>query len=325
MRSIGVFVSTFMDSRLDDDGRMRSSFNIAGPETYRLSSSQNPFGNGMNLQNVPTGDRKKLPVTLPNIRKVFIPPPTHTHFDIDLDRADLQVVVWEADDADLKRQLHLGVDLHIMNGILLAGKEPPDEAELIESHPNYNEHKARYKVERQLAKNFVHGTNYGGGHVTMATVCGISASLCKRLQQRWFSLHPGIKTWHDRTLMQLQTRRYVLNAFGYRRYYLGRIDTILPEALAWIPQSTVAIATARMQTNIELTIPEVYTTLQVHDSLAGHDPTALESYILPRIQAATRIVIPYADPLIIPTGIKTSTKSWGDCKERSWPAAVLTG
>lgn len=323
LRSIGVFVSTFLSSQLDFDGRMRCSFNVAGPETYRLSSSQNPFGSGMNLQNIPSGDRKKLIVKMPNVRKTFIPDSGYTIFDIDLDRADLQVVVWEANDADLQRQLRRGVDLHIMNGILLAGKEPPPEDELIEGHPNYPEHKSRYKTERQLAKNFVHGTNYGGKEKTMAAVCGITVALCASLQKRWFGIHPGIKRWHERVERDLQTKRYVTNAFGYRRYYFDRVDSILPEALAWIPQSTVANVTARMQTNIEFNLPEVQLLIQVHDSLVGQYITRNESRILAPLRQNCLIEIPYPDPLIIPVGLKTSTKSWGDCTETKWPDAAL--
>jgi DNA polymerase-1 len=260
---------------------------------------------------------------MPNIRATFIPDTGKIIFDIDLDRADLQVVVWEADDADLKRQLRLGVDLHIMNGILLAGKEPPSEEELIEDHPNYPEHKARYKTERQLAKNFVHGTNYGGKEKTMAAVCGINVADCARLQKRWFDLHPGIKRWHDRIERELQTRRYITNPFGYRRYYFDRIDGVLPEALAWIPQSTVANVTARMQHNIERADIGVDILIQVHDSLVGQYSAASESWILPSLHKACLIEIPYREPLVIPVGLKTSNKSWGDCREKAWPAADL--
>jgi len=55
-RSIGVFLSTFVKAPLDTDGRMRCSYNIAGTETYRWSSSSDAFGTGMNLQNVPKGN-----------------------------------------------------------------------------------------------------------------------------------------------------------------------------------------------------------------------------------------------------------------------------
>lgn len=56
LRSLGVFYSTFALAKLDYDRRMRSDYNIAGTETFRLASRQNPFGSGMNLQNVPKGD-----------------------------------------------------------------------------------------------------------------------------------------------------------------------------------------------------------------------------------------------------------------------------
>lgn len=56
LRSLGVFRSTFLEAPVDHDQRMRCSFNIAGTETYRFSSSENAFGSGMNLQNIPKGD-----------------------------------------------------------------------------------------------------------------------------------------------------------------------------------------------------------------------------------------------------------------------------
>ena len=55
-RSMGVFLSTFCLMPLDEDGRMRCSFNVCGTETFRFSSSTNAFGNGGNLQNIPKGE-----------------------------------------------------------------------------------------------------------------------------------------------------------------------------------------------------------------------------------------------------------------------------
>ena len=48
-RSIGIFVRTFLSAKVDEDGRMRTSYNVAGTKTYRLASRKNAFGNGMNL------------------------------------------------------------------------------------------------------------------------------------------------------------------------------------------------------------------------------------------------------------------------------------
>jgi hypothetical protein len=44
-------------------------------------------------------------IDLPNVRKLFIPDPGKMIFDADLSGADLYVVVWEADDAGLKKAL----------------------------------------------------------------------------------------------------------------------------------------------------------------------------------------------------------------------------
>lgn len=55
LRSIGVFKSTFVDSNIDADNRVRCNFNLAGTETFRFSSSKSPFGTGLNLQTIPEG------------------------------------------------------------------------------------------------------------------------------------------------------------------------------------------------------------------------------------------------------------------------------
>lgn len=56
VRSVGVFITHFIRAPLDPDRRMRCSFNPAGTETFRWSSSKNAFGRGANLQNLSKGD-----------------------------------------------------------------------------------------------------------------------------------------------------------------------------------------------------------------------------------------------------------------------------
>jgi DNA polymerase I-like protein with 3'-5' exonuclease and polymerase domains/uracil-DNA glycosylase len=312
-RSLGVFLSTFVLAPLDFDERMRCSYNICGTETYRFNSSANAFDSGTNLQNVPKGSEEDG-LTLPNVRKLFIPDNGFTFFDMDLDRADMQVVVWEANDPELKAALTKGVDMHLLNAITLAGKELPDMDWLVEGHPDYDRIRSSYKKERQLAKSFIHGTNYGGGPRTMAVAAGITTAQAERFQKMYFGKYPGIKDWHNRTEELLRTKRYVSNKFGYRRYYFDRVDGLLPEALAWVPQSTVGCYINRVWMNIFENIPEVMVLLQVHDSLAGQMPTYKKDVLIERMKVeARKVIIPYDEPLIIPVGIKTSPVSWGDC------------
>jgi len=215
---------------------------------------------------------------------------------------------------ELKAALKLGVDMHLLNAYTLAQRSLPDLAELVETHPKYLEHRIPFKKERQLAKSFIHGTNYGGGARTMAAAAGVSVHQADRFQHIYFSRYPGLRDWHHRVEDQLRRRRYVENAFGYRRYYFDRVDGLLPEALAWIPQSTVANVIDRAWVNIYEQAPEIQVLLQVHDSLAGQFPTVLKEPCLRRMQELSQIVVPYPDPLIIPVGIKCSNVSWGDCE-----------
>lgn len=156
-------------------------------------------------------------------------------------------------------------------------------------------------------------TNYGGGANTMAKTCGITVHQADQMRKRWFAAHPGIERWHRRTEGYLHSRRFVENRFGYRRYYFDRIEGLLPEALAWVPQSTVACVINRAYVNIHEQEPIIQILLQVHDSLAGQYPIHLRDHCLRRMRELARVVVPYEDPLVIPVGIKTSTVSWGDC------------
>jgi len=315
-RSLGVFLSTFVLAPLDVDGRMRCSYNVAGTETYRLASSENAFGSGTNLQNVPKGTKAKDPdeLTLPNVRSLFIPDEGFEFFDMDLDRADLQVVVWEAEDSDLKEVLRKGIDMHLFNACDIFGIKGIPPEELIESHPNYSERRASItEVRRQLAKAGCHAVNYFCQARTLATHLGGSVHEAQHFIDSWLGAHPGIKQWHTRTENQLRKHRFVENKFGYRRYYFDRVEGLLPEALAWTPQSTVACVINRAWVNIDEQLPECQVLLQVHDSLAGQYPVHKRDMVLARMKELSTITIPYDDPLVIPVGIKTSTRSWGHC------------
>lgn len=315
-RSLGVFKSTFVDAELDVDKRMRCSYNISGTETYRFNSSKNAFGSGTNLQNLPKGDDHDDPnrLKLPNVRTLFIPDEGYTFFDLDLDRADLQVVVWESGEKELKEALRKGVDMHLLNAFALNGKDVSLE-DLVEGTEACKRLKNDFKKERQLAKAFIHGTNYGGGARTMAVAAGVTVAQAEKFQKLYFGKYPGIKRWHNRTEESLRRIHMVTNVLGYRRFYFESVEKLLPEALAWQPQSTVACVINRAWVAINETVPEVQVLLQVHDSLAGQFPSHLYDYCKGKMLEASKIVLPYPDPLIIPTGIKTSIKSWGDCSD----------
>ena len=321
LRSVGVFLSTFVEAQLDTDERMRCSFSIAGPTTYRFSSSENAFYSGMNLQNIPVAEKQKIKdknyIHLPNIRKLFIPDQGYTFFDMDLDRADLQVVVWEAEDENMKKALREGLDMHCVNACDIFDIKGIPYDELEESHRNYKDHRARIgESNRGKAKAGVHATNYGVGDRKLAQALGITVLDASRFRAKWFAAHPGIRRWHLRTEESATKRGFVENRFGARLYNLGRIN--LPELLGWLPQSTVAGVINRALFNIDAAEQRGETSIQlqiqVHDSLAGQFLTSRRDEEIENLKRLSQIVIPYEDPLIIPVGINCSTQSWGHCK-----------
>lgn len=295
---------------LDSDGRFRCQYTIPGTETYRFVSSADPFGFGTNGQNISDGSRAETDWPLPNLRKCFIPDEGYVLGEFDLPQADARVVAWEAEEPTL---IDLFADpsrhLHQENGEIIYGKAPE-----------------KGTLNYYLAKQAVHLSHYGGTPPVLARTLGITVAEADSFQKRYFGVRTQIPKWHRRVELQLATKRYVENAYGYRRYYFDRLDGLLKEALAWIPQSTVAIATNLGILNItddnSLRNARCEFLLQVHDSSVFQWPSYLTNWIKPRLRTHLTVTVPYSTPLVFEAGIKLSTKSWGDCKECPWEERV---
>lgn len=308
-RSLDKLKSTFLEAESDPDGKFRSSWMATGTETFRCTSGGNAFHRGGPLQNVTKGDGTHSGRKLPNLRSCIVPSYGHTIFNCDLERADLQVVVWEANDEDLKQKMREHADIHSENAKDVFGldRKPTEQ-------------------ERHFGKTFVHLTDYGGTARTCAVKIGCTVHEADLAQKRWFKAHPGIKQWHQRVQAGLMAYRTVTNRYGYRRIYFDRIESVLPQALAWVPQSTVSILISLIQMAMdEATNGEAPIIMQGHDSVIGEYLTAREEIILPKLYAASKIAVPYDDPLYIPLELATSTDSWGEVEKRPWPTITSVG
>lgn len=303
-RTLGVLLSTFVLMPLDTDSRMRCSYNICGTETFRFSSSENAFGTGGNLQNVPKGGEEDDGLVLPNIRRLFVPDPGYTFFDTDLSKADLRVVVWEADEREMKAMLAEGRDPYVETA-----REYHKDPTIAKTRSDGSEHPIYKRF-----KSFSHGTHYLGTARGLAARLGMLVHEAERAQRWYFARYPKIAEWQKRFTAEVRAARKVKNRFGYQRIYFDRVDdAMVREAIAWLPQSTVACTINRAWVNLYDHAPEIQVLLQVHDSLAGQFPTPLAAECLEKFKTLTRIEIPYDDPLVIPIGIKTSEESWGAC------------
>jgi DNA polymerase-1 len=285
-RTMRVLLSTFIEKN-GPDNRFYCGLNPAGTKTFRFSSSANPLGWGTNGQNIPKWepDEDEFHRSLPNIRDMFVADEGHVLVSMDLVKADLHVVVWESGEEELAEMLANGVNIYKAAAGVIG-------------------------MPYKKAKSFIHGTNYGGSYRTMARTQKITEKEARAAQDAWFKKYPGIRRWHKRVEEQLLNTHSVSNMFGYRIIFFDRVDGLLPEALAWIPQSTVACVINRVWRRLVETAPEVNVLLQVHDELLMQvREEDLESAV-EKIKEASKVVVPYPNPLTIPSELKVG-KRWG--------------
>lgn len=334
IRSLGAMISNIIQAKEDADGRLRSEFSPYQAESFRWVSRKNAWDGGTNLQNWTKGDEDKENPTLehsfpvPNARKLLIPDSGFEIASNDLSGADAQTVAWEANDEDLKAAFRAGVKIHAHNARTVWPKLAPTGFE----QPYYDR-----------IRTGVHLVNYLGERGTLARAIGVPEWEAQQFIDLWFRLHPKIQDWHNRIQHQLETTHCIYNKFGYRRFYFDRVNDLLPEAIAWIGQSQTACVTNRafskmtawsnirrgadyklwddetIKLSKELYEMDFQMLLQVHDELVYQYPIMYREEILRRTKVLGMVVVPYDDPLIIPWGLKTSTRSWGECEKREWP------
>lgn len=310
LRSLGVFLSTFIEAPADTDGRMRCSFNIAGTKSYRFSSSENAFGSGMNLQNIPVGDEDGAASSLPmpNVRKMFLPDQGKEFFDIDLDSADLRIVTAEAGVGEMQMWLDEGRKPYVE-----VAKEYYRDPSIDKNHPSY-----------KFFKAFCHATHYLGTpsgmadrinqHCRMYGIPSLTVTQIEKLQDWYFGKFPQIRDWHEKVKESVSRRKYVENVFGYRMWFFDRIEgNIFNQAVSLIPQSTVGCLINRGYRNLSDNHPDIDVLLQVHDSLGGQYDVDRRKESLEAIRQSCTIELPYPKPIVVPVGIKFSADSWGAC------------
>jgi DNA polymerase I-like protein with 3'-5' exonuclease and polymerase domains/uracil-DNA glycosylase len=304
-RQLGVLLSNFILAQPSPDFRFHTSFNIGGTETFRFSSSANGFGEGTNGQNI-----------APRLRRLLVPDPGHELQDWDLAQADARVVAWDANCARLKEIFSNSArSIHVENTrALFSAQVAGWSDEAIKDSQVSDTHYARYYF---LAKTGVHAVNYMVQARTLARTLGLTTREAEKFIQTWLGLNPEIKAWHEATELSLQTTRTVSNVFGFHRIYFDRIDmSVVQAALAWIGQSTVAIAISQGLLNLynSPVIDDLDLLLQVHDSILLQLPIDKLYELTPKIKQELLVEIPYSDPLVIPVGVKRSQENWGSVK-----------
>lgn len=311
IRNLGKKLSV-LETEIDADGRMRTSYNIAGTETGRWSSSSNAFGSGTNLQNITA-----------ELRKIFISDPGMKLIGIDLEQAESREVGWLCgtlfDDWSYLDACYSG-DLHTLTCRLIWPNkawtgDPKADRALAEEifYRNYS--------YRDMSKRGGHGSNYYGTPPTMARHLKVPTYMMENFQKKYFEAFPGIQKWHRWVSQSIQQNTKLTTAFGRERHFFGRLndDATLREAIAFAPQSATGdrmnLALYRIWKQMRGHGVELLA--QVHDAVYFQYPEAKldEQEVVDEALKLINIEITHKDRKLIVPGEAKSGWNWGNFHE----------
>ncbi len=203
-RSISKLKSTYVDTLPvmvnAVTGRIHTSYNQAGTETGRLSSS-NP-----NLQNIPTRTPEGR-----RIRQAFIAPPGFEILSADYSQIDLRVLAHISGDRNLIQAFQSGEDIHTRTASDIFGIFP----EMVTAEM------------RRQAKVVNFGVVYGMSPFGLAKELGISQKMAKEYIDGYFARYTGVRDYIERVLADARGKGYVTTLMNRRRY-LPEINSSSP-------------------------------------------------------------------------------------------------
>jgi uracil-DNA glycosylase family 4 len=320
LRKLLKLKSGFLEMEVDPyDKRIRCNYNVAGTETWRLSSSGSIFGGGTNLQTIPKRADEEG-----SIRKLFIPDDGFLMGAVDLSQAEARVVAWLSDDERAIKEFNEGlVDVHTSFASRLFGISYEDLL-LLEMSSDPEQRKA-FKHKRNLGKMVRHATNYGMSWVGLQRNCQlngvyIEAREAKKLLADAMKATPMLGLYHRNVREQLGANRTLTTALGKKRQFGGRLigsdaQSTYREGYAFGPQCLVGHLANRGIARIYHQLGnEIDLLLQVHDEIVFQYPKDRIELAHKARKLMEETVTIRGREMLIPAELKTGD-SWGNLKE----------
>jgi len=282
-------------TEIDPDGRIRTTYNIAGTSTGRFSSSENVFGTGSNMQNI-TESLRSILISDHGMKFAKFDARSGESFCVgaiewNLFQDGTYLDVCETGDP------HTAVARAIWPNLPWTGDLKHDR-KLAET-PYYRHHTYRF-----MCKKLGHGSNYGGKPQTLAQEAQVEIGLVKDFQPAYFKTFPTHRLWHEWVKDQIQSKGQLTSLTGRRRYFHSRRtdDKTIREAIAYDPQCSLAdIVNSALLRIWRLDLCQVM--MQDHDALTFMYSEDREDSIIPQLFSeilnplyllhGRRIYIPY--------------------------------
>jgi uracil-DNA glycosylase family 4 len=303
------FNSTYVQSQVDPDSRLRCQYKQYGTQKApgRLSSSQTPWGTGMNLQNQP---HEAYPM--------FVCEPGYSLFYIDLEQAEARVVGWLAklgkwiDDFERARLNPGTFDCHRSLASEMWGMA-------YESVPEKDHDAAGRHTLRYVAKRCRHGLNYRMAPQRLSETTGLSLRDATDAYRRYHAINPELRQWWEHLEGEVRKSRRLFNLYGRRWVLTEEIsDLTLESIVAFKPQSTIGDKINRViylaEDDDDWPKGEARIALNTHDGVVGigRDSVVDKCLSVLRRHAEEPLHIPDMPPLIIPASLKRTYRgtSW---------------
>lgn len=296
-----------LNTGVDPDSRIRASYNVAGTETGRWSSSENAFGTGTNLQNI-----------TPGLRKMFVADPGMKLCYADLEQAESRAVGMiclalfgdsRYIDACENGDLHTTVTKMVWTNLPWTGDPKADRA--IADRQFYREFSYR-----DMAKRGGHGTNYRGQAPTISKTLNVEQKVIEDFQYAYFKAFPAILSWHRKVVEKLQLTGKITTFLGRERHFYGRLhdDSTIREAIAFEPQSVVGDIMNEAIRRLQIYVP-CQLIAQIHDAVVFQYPETLEHETLTMAKAQLQVPLTIGDrTFTIPVEV-SSGWNWGKREE----------
>jgi len=307
--------STYADMQVDEDGRIHTSYGFIS--TYRLNSSESPFGGGGNLQNIPVHGEEGLA-----IRSLFIPDPGKIMFTADYDRAEAWIIAFEAEDPELMHQLKNGIDIHwvLAKKLFHIPDSVPYHKEAIFKSPVTKFNNTLYEY-RTVAKNIRFAGAYGQGPYMLQKVLAngsfyFEIALCKKLIAEFKRNSPFIMAWQRHKREELKATRTLISAYGRKRYFMGRVnDNLFRAGYAFSPQNTVGEMTEVAIQRIWEELPYIDPLLNVHDEIVFQTNPENEERAIKEVRSIMEEELTIKRrTFTIPVGFRKGP-SWGELED----------
>lgn len=220
-------------TKIDKDNRIRTTYNIAGTETGRFSSSEDVFGEGTNMQNITE-----------SLRSILIADPGMKFAKFDARSGEsfcVGAIEWNLFQDGTYLDVCETGDPHTATARLIWPNLPWTQDlkrdREIADEPFYRHHSRRF-----MCKKIGHGSNYKGKPDTLAQEAQVEVKLVKAFQPLYFNAFPAHLLWHDWLEETIRTKGQLTSLTGRRRYFHGRRtdNEILRKAAAYDPQCSLA-------------------------------------------------------------------------------------